>query len=181
MNGILCKNPSEVTADDFLFRGLNVASNTSNNIFGFSSIQVLPRVLPGLNTLGISVARIDFAASGGQTPPHIHPRATEVLVLLEGSVYVGFVSFNQSNNSAKLFSKVLYPGDVFVFPQALVHFVYNVGEINAVAINTLSSQNPGNIRVASALFGARPSISVDLLSKAFKLDAKIVEDLQSKF
>ncbi|GLT55214.1 hypothetical protein SLA2020_283570 [Shorea laevis] len=39
----------------------------------------------GLNTLGISLARIDFAPYG-LNPPHIHPRATEILVVLEGTL-----------------------------------------------------------------------------------------------
>nr|TKR98416.1 hypothetical protein D5086_0000203310 [Populus alba] len=35
----------------------------------------------GLNILGISLARIDFAPYGGLNLPHTHPRATEILVL----------------------------------------------------------------------------------------------------
>ncbi|KAL7231006.1 hypothetical protein ACSBR2_009306 [Camellia fascicularis] len=67
----------------------------------------------GLNTLGISLARIDFAPYG-LNPSHTHPRETEILVVLEGTLYVGFVTSNTDN---RLFTKVLYPGDVFVFPQ----------------------------------------------------------------
>ncbi|CAF2059156.1 BnaCnng07520D [Brassica napus] len=70
--------------------------------------------IPGFNTLGVSLIRIDFVP-GGQChkPPHTHPRATEILVLLEGTLVVGFLS-NKDNN--RLYSKVLYPGNVFVFP-----------------------------------------------------------------
>lgn len=176
-NGQLCKNPLQVTPEDFLFTGLNVAGDTNNSI-GFSSRRAL---IPGLNTLGISVSRIDYAVSGGFVPPHLHPRATEVMTLLEGTLYVGFVSFNQSDNSAKLFTKVLYPGDVFVVPEGLVHFAFNVGEKPVVVLAAFSSQNSGLTNVPIAMFGSKPPISVELLSKAFKLDSKIVEDLLSKF
>ena len=65
--------------------------------------------IPGLNTLGISLARIDYAPQG-ENPPHTHPRATEILTVLEGTLYVGFVTSNQQDN--KLFTKMLNKGDV---------------------------------------------------------------------
>ncbi len=86
--------------------------------------------IPGLNTLGISLVRIDYAPYG-QNPPHTHPRATEILVVLEGTLYVGFVTSNIENH---LFTKVLNKGDVFVFPVGLIHFQFNVGKTNAIAI-----------------------------------------------
>ncbi|RVW21757.1 Germin-like protein [Vitis vinifera] len=54
----------------------------------------------------------------------------------------------------RLISRVLYKGDVFVFPQVLIHFQLNVGTTNAVAIASLSSQNPGVITIANAVFGS---------------------------
>ncbi|GMP26597.1 hypothetical protein CsSME_00002973 [Camellia sinensis var. sinensis] len=126
-----------------------------------------------LNTLGISLARIDFAPYG-LNPPHTHPRATEVIVVLEGT----FVTFNTDN---RLFTKVLYPGDVFVFPQGLIHFHFNNGKTNAVALAALSSQNPGTITIANAVFGSNPMISDDVLAKAFQVDKKVVDHLQAQF
>lgn len=78
----------------------------------------------GLNTLGISLVRIDHAPYG-LNPPHTHPRATEILVVLEGSLYVSFITSNPDN---KLFTKVLCKGDVFVFPEGLIHFQLNFGK-----------------------------------------------------
>ncbi|EOY10768.1 Uncharacterized protein TCM_026067 [Theobroma cacao] len=52
----------------------------------------------------------------------------------------------------------------------------------AVALAALSSQNPGVITIAiNAVFGSDPAINPDLLAKAFKLDRKMVKNLQSKF
>ncbi|CAN6457445.1 unnamed protein product [Victoria cruziana] len=133
--------------------------------------------IPGLNTLGISLARIDFAPRG-LNPPHTHPRGTEILVVLEGCLYVGFVTSNPDN---RLFTKKLYKGDVFVFPQGLIHFQQNIGEEGAVAIAGLSSQNPGVITVANAVFGAKPPIWDDVLAKAFQVDKKAIDELESAF
>uniref|UniRef100_A0A2N9H7E4 Cupin type-1 domain-containing protein n=1 Tax=Fagus sylvatica TaxID=28930 RepID=A0A2N9H7E4_FAGSY len=75
VNGKICKDPKLAKADDFYFGGLNIAGNTEN-IFGANFTPVTVDQIPGLNTLGISVARVDYAPNG-QTPPHTHPRATE--------------------------------------------------------------------------------------------------------
>ncbi|KAJ1703864.1 hypothetical protein LUZ63_003643 [Rhynchospora breviuscula] len=175
VNGFVCKNPNVVTVNDFFFSGLDKAGNTNNKL-GSSVTAVAVNNLPGLNTLGISLARLDFAP-GGLVPPHYHPRATEILVVLEGTLYVGFVA--STNN--QLFTKVLNKGDVFVFPQGLIHFQYNKGWTNAVALSGLSSQNPGAVFVANAVFGANPPISDDVLAKAFQLDKKTIDWLQAQF
>ena len=132
---------------------------------------------PGLNTLGISLARIDFAPYG-QNPPHTHPRGTEILVVLEGTLFVGFVTSNTDN---RLFTKTLNKGDVFVFPVGLIHFQVNVGKTNAIAISGLSSQNAGVITIADAVFGSNPPINPNVLTKAFQLDKNVVNYLQQKF
>ncbi|XVF42410.1 hypothetical protein PTKIN_Ptkin01aG0360300 [Pterospermum kingtungense] len=173
VNGKFCKDPKLATAEDFFFRGLNKPGNTANQL-GSKVTPVNVLQILGLNTLGISLARIDFAPYG-LNPPHIHPRGTEILTVLEGTLYVGFVT---SDN--RLITKVLYPGDVFVFPIGLIHFQFNVGNTNAVALAGLSSQNPGVITIAKAVFGSNPAINPDVLVKAFQLDLNIVKQLQSK-
>ncbi|GMP76888.1 hypothetical protein CsSME_00033369 [Camellia sinensis var. sinensis] len=176
VNGKVCNDPKLATADDFFFSGLLTPQNTSNPI-GSKVTPVNVIQILGLNTLGISLARIDFAPYG-LNPPHTHPRATEVIVVLEGTLYVGFVTSNTDN---RLFTKVLYPGDVFVFPQGLIHFQFNNGKTNAVALAALSSQNPGTITVANTVFGSNPRISDDVLAKAFQVDKKVVDYLQAQF
>ncbi|CAN1220199.1 Putative germin-like protein 2-3 [Linum perenne] len=163
-----------VKASDFYFGGLHVPGNTSNAV-GSRVTPVNVAQIPGLNTLGVSLARIDYAP-WGINPPHTHPRATEILVVMEGTLEVGFVTSNH-----RLISKVLKKGDVFVFPIGLIHFQRNVGHGNAVAIAGLSSQNPGVITIANAVFGSKPDISSDILAKAFQVDKNVVKKLQAKF
>ncbi|KAG6653170.1 hypothetical protein CIPAW_05G056800 [Carya illinoinensis] len=158
VNGKFCKDPKD---------GSNVTTVTAKQF-------------PGLNTLGISLARLDFAPYG-QNPPHTHPRATEVLFVLEGTLYVGFVTSNQADGKNILFTKVLNVGDVFVFPVGLVHFQLNIRKSNAIAFAGLSSQNPGVITIANAVFGSEPPINSDLLTKAFQVDKNLVEYLQKVF
>ncbi|KAG9439529.1 hypothetical protein H6P81_019694 [Aristolochia fimbriata] len=176
VNGFVCKDPKLAMASDFFFTGLDKARTPINPV-GSNVTAVNVNQIPGLNTLAISMVRIDYAPYG-QNPPHTHPRATEILTVLEGSLFVGFVTSNPEN---RLISKVLRKGDVFVFPIGLVHFQFNVGNTNAVAIAALSSQNPGVITVANSVFGSKPKISGDILARAFQVEKRIVDLIQSKF
>nr|XP_051202158.1 germin-like protein 8-11 [Lolium perenne] len=97
----------------------------------------------------------------------------------EGTLYVGFVTSNPEN---KFLSKELNKGDIFVFPQGLIHFQFNPNPYKpAVAIAALSSQNPGAITVANAVFGSKPMISDDVLAKAFQVEKNTVDWLQAQF
>ncbi|OAY44209.1 germin-like protein subfamily 1 member 13 [Manihot esculenta] len=176
VNGKFCKNPNLTVAGDFSISGLNIPAFTGNRV-GSNVTLINVDKISGLNTLGISLARLDFAPYGGLNPPHTHPRATEILVVVEGTLYVGFVTSNPN----RLFTKVLYPGDVFVFPIGLIHFQFNIAKTNAVAFAALSSQNPGVITIANAIFGPNPPINPDVLAKAFQLDNYTVEKLQKLF
>ena len=83
VNEKFCKDPPTVTADDFFFSGLNILANTANKV-GFNVTLVNVDMLLGLNTLGIFLAHLDFAPYG-LDPPHTHPRASEILVVAEGT------------------------------------------------------------------------------------------------
>ncbi|XP_059073426.1 putative germin-like protein 2-3 [Cryptomeria japonica] len=174
VNGFVCKDPKDVSAEDFFFGGLGQAGNTDNAV-GSNVTMANVMQIPGLNTFGISLVRIDYAV-GGINPPHTHPRATEVLVLLEGQLLVGFI-----DTTNKFFSKTLEKGDVFVFPKALVHFQQNVGHENAVAIAALSSQLPGAQTIANSLFAADPPLPDSVLAKAFRITQELADYIQKKF
>lgn len=89
---------------------------------------------------------------------------------------VGFVT---SYPNYKRYNKVLQKGDVFVVPVSLVHYQRGVGAARTVALSAVNSQNAGIVEVAAGIFGVKPPIDSDYLSKAFRLDKKTVEQLQS--
>ena len=163
-------------AEDFFTSGFDKPGDKNPTGFAVKTADVT--MLPGLNTLGISLARLDFDPKG-LNPPHTHPRGTEIIVVVEGTLLVGFVASNQNGN--KLFTKVLNKGDVFVFPIGLIHFQQNVGYGNAVAFAGLSSQNAGVIPIVTSLFGSNPPISSEVLEKTFQVDEKIIDLLEKPF
>ncbi|KAK6124614.1 hypothetical protein DH2020_041644 [Rehmannia glutinosa] len=176
VNGLACKDPSTVKADDFFFRGLHLPGNTTNPL-GAALTPVNVNRVPGLNTLGLTIARLDLAANGF-IPPHTHPRATEILTVLQGSLEVGFVTTGPTYTQ---FSKVLEKGDVFVIPIGLLHYQRNVDNGNTVVLAAVNSQNAGIIAVTNGVFGVEPQINSDYLARAFQLDKKTIQELQAKF
>ena len=138
LNGFPCK--ADISADDFFFSGLRNPGNTSNAAGSLVTAANVEK-FPGVNTLGVSIARIDYAP-GGQNPPHTHPRATEIIFVLEGTLEVGFIT-----TANKLFSKTLVKGDVFVFPRGLVHFQQNRGYGPAAVVRRRLLQEVGRRRV----------------------------------
>ncbi|KAF3616932.1 putative protein kinase [Capsicum annuum] len=125
----------------------------------------------------------DFFASGlnGLIPLHTHPRATELITVLEGTIYAGFLLPAENIFKSRLFSKILKPGDVFVVPQGLVHFQYNVGRTNATILASFNSQNSGFVMIPNIIFASDPPILDDVLAKGFQLNKKVIQQLRKKF
>lgn len=174
VNGFACKDAANVTAEDFFFGGLAKAAVVNTTVGSLVTAANVEKV-PGLNTLGLSLSRIDYVA-GGLNPPHTHPRATEVIFVLEGELDVGFITTGN-----KLISKSVKKGEVFVFPKGLVHFQKNNGKKPASVIAAFNSQFPGTQSIAATLFGATPAVPDNVLTKAFQIGTKEVGKIKSRF
>uniref|UniRef100_A0A6N2LLB7 Germin-like protein n=1 Tax=Salix viminalis TaxID=40686 RepID=A0A6N2LLB7_SALVM len=123
-------------ASDFKSSKLSRPGDTDNYLHS-SLIHSTALDFPGLNTLGLSIARTDLEVNGLMVP-HSHPRASEMFFVSTGVVLAGFI-----DTQNKLFPKNTQPGEVFVFPQGLLHFCINDGFNSAVVFSVLNSQNPG--------------------------------------
>lgn len=159
INGFPCKVASTVTATDFKFTGLTKGTEPTGTQFGYTFTPGSVHFFPGVNTLGVGVARIDFAF-GGINPPHHHPRTTELLYVLEGTLEVGFVA----GNSNTFYKETVSKGEVYVFPRAVVHYQKNIGFGKAVAIAFFNAQNAGSYSLPVTL----KSFPKDLLLLSFR-------------
>lgn len=93
---------------------------------GFASTRVDVSNIPGLNTLGMFLGRTNLEPQR-LAQFHTHPRATELITVLEGFLYTGFlVPYAVNFFKSCLFSKIMNPGDVFVFPKGLINIQYDM-------------------------------------------------------
>ncbi|PKA52683.1 Rhicadhesin receptor [Apostasia shenzhenica] len=175
IDGFACKPADKVAETDFFFAGL-AGTKPSAAAAPLGSAVTAGDVLaiPGLNTLGISMSRIDYAAAGGLNPPHLHPRASEILFVIAGRLEVGFITA-----AGKLVSKTVSKGQVFVFPQGLMHFERNKDDVLATAIAAFDSELPGTQRVPVALFAAVPPVADFVLARAFGLETEVVKKIEA--
>ncbi|PON53755.1 Germin [Trema orientale] len=169
LNGAPCLDPNQAKSSHFTTTALSKPGNTKANPFGFNVTVTNTANLPGVNTLGLTLARVDIAGNG-LVPPHSHPRASEVTICLKGVLLVGF-----SDTSNRLFTQQLKPGESFVFPKGLIHFLFNLDSVGpAVALSGLSSQNPGTQVTSLATFTTKPPIPDEIMKKAFQIEASDV-------
>lgn len=171
VNGFICKE--NITANDFFTTILGTPGATNNTMGSVVTAANVEKV-PGLNTLGVSLSRIDYAP-GGLNPPHTHPRATEMVFVLEGELDVGFLT-----TANVLISKSIKKGEAFVFPRGLVHFQKNNRKVPAAVISAFNSQLPGTQAISVTLFASTPPVPDNVLTTAFQIDNKELEKIKSR-
>ena len=171
INGLPCKNPANVTAQDF--RTTELSKPGSSDIFGASIMIVSAAEFPGLNTLGISIGRTDICRDG-LANFHYHPRATEMIFVTKGVLIAGFV-----DTKNQVFQRFLKVGDVFVFPKALFHFYLNHGFEDATVFSVFNSQNPGLVSITATTFDTTLESLEKLKRRLVSLSASEVHDITS--
>ncbi|KAL8128553.1 hypothetical protein V2J09_017708 [Rumex salicifolius] len=165
--GYSCK--AKVMSGDFFYGGLAASGNTTN-IISAAVTPAFSAQFPGVNGLGISMARLDMAP-GGVIPMHTHPGATEIILVVHGVIETGFIA---SDNT--VYKKTLHKGEVFVLPQGLLHYQINVGKAHGLAFVSFSSTSPGLQILDFALFANDlPSATIE---KVTFLDDMTVKKLK---
>ncbi|KAF7066775.1 hypothetical protein CFC21_072714 [Triticum aestivum] len=168
--------PMNITGDFFTYTGFSAAMN-----------MTMPKPMPGTQNFTVTKATMmEFPALNGQSvayamlklpsesvnPPHTHPRAAELLLVLDGALSVGFV-----DTAGKLYMQDLAAGDMFVFPKGLVHYQSNPGRSPAVALSAFGSSAPGTVSVLVTVFGT--GVDDAVLAKSFKTDLPTVQKLKA--
>ncbi|KAF9594391.1 hypothetical protein IFM89_030993 [Coptis chinensis] len=126
---------------------------------------------PALNGQSVSFAVLKYPP-GTINPPHTHPRASELLFVLEGSLEVGLV-----DTTNEYFNQTLQEGDLFIFPKGLVHYQYNSNSKGAIAISAFGSANAGTVSIPRTVFSS--GIDTETLAKAFKTDIATIQRIEA--
>lgn len=170
--GAACKKVEDVVSADFKFT-IKPATPTGRNKLGITA--AFADQWPGLNSLGSSLGRVDLL-EGGLVPPHSHPRATELVYILKGSVLCGFVG---SDN--RLYQEVVRAGQAFVVPKALIHFFKNNGNSAASFIAFFNSQNPGLQLTSAALLASSPKLASSIVAQDWNVKSSQVDAVAKSY
>lgn len=187
--GAVRASEPEPTTDFAVPAGVNISSLDGNyfTYTGFrggvdvkpgevNSKQATVSTFPALYELGISFFLMYFQP-GGVLAPHLHPRGSKLIYVIQGTLTVGFV-----DSTNKLYNQTLLEGDVYVVPKAMVHYMANLNsDKETKVIFSFSSSNPGSIRLPMALFGPSPLIPDAVLAKSFGVSQKTIQLLKAPY
>ncbi|XP_058087905.1 germin-like protein 9-3 [Magnolia sinica] len=153
------------------FRAL--ANSTKPTTFKVTKASMVE--FPALNGQSVSYAALQYPP-GTANPPHTHPRSAELLLVMSGSLEVGFV-----DTTNKLYTRTLYAGDMFVFPKGLVHYQFNPNNTSyssqTLAISAFGSANAGTVSLPATIFAT--GIDDTILATSFKTDVATVQMLKA--
>ncbi|KAL3690118.1 hypothetical protein R1sor_016427 [Riccia sorocarpa] len=163
-------NGTVLNADYFTFKGLR-DFDVATGAFANATLANV-KVFPALSGLGVSNALVLYPP-GAVNLPHIHPRASETLFIIEGTLDVGIL--DTTAPIPQLFTQTLLTGDIVVFPRGLVHFHINRSNNRVKAYAAFSSTLPGTVSLPRTLF--KTGISNDVLTKSFQVSDDIINAL----
>ena len=133
---------------DFVFDFLNPPPNAITSDGPDGTIVTARRdTFPALVGNGIAMSLGHLGPCGLNTP-HIHPRATEFNIAINGTLMTGMLA----ENGARLIMNTVQPGQATVFPRGSIHFEQNLGcePINFVA--AFSDEDPGTTSLMNQFF-----------------------------
>ncbi|KAK3034925.1 hypothetical protein RJ639_032325 [Escallonia herrerae] len=167
---VVPSNIVNLTSDLFTFTGMRVIINAPPPP-AFKVLKASMAEFPGLNGQSVSYAVLQYP-TGSVNPPHTHPRASELLFLLMGTLEVGFV-----DTTNKLYTQTLKQADMFVFPKGLVHYQYNADPKNpALALSAFGSASAGTVSIPNQVFNT--SIDDTILAKSFNTDIATIQKIK---
>lgn len=117
---------------------------TSANVANFPALFA--------NGIAMTIAQMEPC---GMNTPHTHPRATEMLYLVSGTMEVGFIE----ENGARFVKNTLTKGQGTLFPQGSVHYQVNTGCDPVLFVAALNNEDPGSIQIAQRFFGLPPDVA----------------------
>ncbi|CAL5090293.1 unnamed protein product [Urochloa decumbens] len=162
-------DPAQINGTFFTYTRLISGLAGDNTAGKFTVSKATAAEFPALLGQSVSFAALVYEP-GTVNPLHIHPRASELLVVVQGPLLVGLV------DGGAVHTAPLEAGDAFVFPKGMVHWQLNNGSGVARAFSAFGSASPGTVSLPAALF--ETGIDDAVLERSFCTDEATVEELK---
>ncbi|KAK6194227.1 Synaptic vesicle transporter SVOP [Pestalotiopsis sp. IQ-011] len=147
INNVLTSN------DDFKFSFVDKKKGGPGK--GGEVVAANRKTFPALTNSGVGAA-VAFLDACGFNTPHVHTRATELAVVVQGSVVTSMFPENTVNNTdgaPREIATTLGQFEATVFYQGAVHSQFNPGCEPAVFVAAFNAEDFGTGQVAQELFG----------------------------
>ncbi|KAH6805738.1 hypothetical protein C2S51_030569 [Perilla frutescens var. frutescens] len=163
-------DPASINGSFFTYTGFRNLPGSNATMLKVTKATV--GEFPALEGQSVSFAFLEFPP-GAINPPHTHPRGSELLFLLHGTLEVTVIDTKNIPYTQRLQS-----GDMFVFPKGLVHLQYNRNhKQGAIAVSAFGSVNAATVSVPNSVFAT--GIDDVILAKAFKTDVATIQKIKA--
>ncbi|KAG7132911.1 Spherulin-1A like protein [Verticillium longisporum] len=150
----------------FDFTDLSVPGSESKGKGGFST-SATARTFPALIGNGAGMT-LGFLGPCGMNTAHVHPRATELNVVVKGRLVTNFVI----ENGVEPIENTMSLYQMSVFPKGAIHQEYNPDCEDTVFVAGFNDPDPGVEQVARAFFSLNPDVVSATLGGVTTLDGK---------
>lgn len=138
---------------DFIYDFAHPPAGASTTGFGGHTVKADRKTFPALIGNGGSVT-VGFLGACGFNTPHVHPRAAELNLVVEGRL----ISSVTAENGARHMNHTMEKFQMTVFPAGALHTEYNPDCANATFVASFPSEDPGVLQAAQAFFGLEKNI-----------------------
>jgi hypothetical protein len=142
----------------FVFDFANPPPNSVNQTAGGKLITAKEKTFPPLAGVSASLA-VNTIAPCGFIEPHIHPRANEFTVVVQGKLMVQFIA----ETGAVMVTNELPTFSATLIPQGAIHTAFNPFCEEAKAVSAFTSNDAGVQFVAANFFGMDDELVIGTL------------------
>ncbi|RDA93017.1 hypothetical protein CP533_0721 [Ophiocordyceps camponoti-saundersi (nom. inval.)] len=157
----------------FDFNGNSTTSGPRTQGKGGFTIAATSRTMPSLIGNGAAMT-VGFLGPCGMNTPHVHNRATELNIIVQGRLATNFII----ENGARPIENLLSRFQMAVFPQGAIHMEFNPDCQDAVFVAGFNDADPGVQQIAQNFFGLRPDVVSATLGGVKTIDGKDIESFR---
>ncbi|MCJ1401340.1 hypothetical protein MMC11_004552 [Xylographa trunciseda] len=133
---------------DWLFDFQNAGPDSITMGAGGKTVKADRKEFPALIGTGVSMT-LGFLGPCGFNTPHVHPRSSEINVVVQGALVAEFIA----ENGVAPVTNTLTQYQMTVFPQGALHTEFNPLCTPSVFVAGFASEDPGVQQAAQSFFG----------------------------
>ena len=161
---------------DFVFDFMNPCDTDGATTTGSGghTVRADRASFPALVSQGASIT-IGFLGPCGFNTPHVHPRAAELNLVVEGKLFASVTA----ENGARHMNHTLEKWQMTVFPAGAMHTEFNPGCEPAVFVAAFPNEDPGVGQIAQEYFGLEDEIVSGSVGGELNVDGADIEKFRS--
>lgn len=129
---------------------------------GGRTVNANRKTFPALIGSGGSVT-IGFLGPCGFNTPHVHPRATELNLVVQGTLVTNFVA----ENNVRKVANTVHQYQMTVFPQGAIHEEFNPDCTDTVFVAAFPNEDPATNQIADNFF----KLDDEVIQAALKVES----------